>query len=89
MDPAAALPALLATARAAWVFGSRVRGDARPDSDLDVRLEAMTSFRNLAVHRDGDTDLAVVETILRERLDELLAFAALVLRLDAEPPGDA
>jgi predicted nucleotidyltransferase len=26
----------LSQVRAAWVFGSRARGDARPDSDLDV-----------------------------------------------------
>lgn len=38
MDLADAIRMHLPQARAAWVFGSRVRGDARPDSDLDVAI---------------------------------------------------
>lgn len=57
------------------------------EPDLGERLEAMTAFRNIAVHRYGDVDLAIVELVVRDRLDDLLAFAALVLRLGDEATG--
>lgn len=42
------------------------------------RMKAMVGFRNLAVHQYQELDLAIVESILRKDLDELLAFAAVV-----------
>ena len=38
MDLSALIRDCLPAARAAWLFGSRVRGDARPDSDTDLAV---------------------------------------------------
>ena len=54
------------------------------DAPLSVRLEAMTHFRNLAVHRYGALDLAIVEDMIRRDVDDLLAFSDRILDLDAD-----
>jgi uncharacterized protein YutE (UPF0331/DUF86 family) len=50
-------------------------------ADLAARLRAMARFRNLLVHLYQRVDPARVHAILRERLPDLRAFAAAVVRL--------
>jgi uncharacterized protein YutE (UPF0331/DUF86 family) len=45
--------------------------------ELSTKLQAMVGFRNVAVHRYHELSLAVLRTILDERLGDLLAFADL------------
>ena len=54
-------------------------------ADLAGRLKRMVGFRNVAVHDYQALNLAIVDTIVRERLDDLLAFAARAVRLRAPP----
>lgn len=56
-------------ARAGWL-----------ESNLADRLSRMAGFRNVLVHGYDDVDLAVVEDIVRNRLDDLLEFVAVVSR---------
>ncbi len=50
-------------------------------SALTTRLKAMVGFRNIAVHDYQRLSLDIVEAILRDGLDDLLAFARLALAL--------
>jgi uncharacterized protein YutE (UPF0331/DUF86 family) len=43
--------------------------------DLGERLQKIIGFRNLAVHRYRDLDLAIVRDVIATRLDDLLLFA--------------
>ena len=53
-------------------------------ADLTPSLCAMAGFRNILVHGYGTVDLAIVEEILRDHLDDLLAFVnAVRTRLNA------
>lgn len=45
---------------------------------LELPLHRMIGFRNVLVHGYESVDLAVVEDIARNRLDDLLAFASAV-----------
>ncbi|HVR09822.1 MAG TPA: DUF86 domain-containing protein [Thermoanaerobaculia bacterium] len=45
---------------------------------LELPLHQMVGFRNVLVHGYDEVDLAVVEDVARHRLDDLLAFAAVV-----------
>ncbi len=56
-------------ARAGWL-----------DDGLAGQLSRMAGFRNVLVHGYDDVDLAVVEDIVRHRLDDLLQFVAVVSR---------
>jgi uncharacterized protein YutE (UPF0331/DUF86 family) len=56
-------------ARAGWLDGT-----------LADQLSRMAGFRNVLVHGYDDVDLAVVEDIVRNRLDDLLEFVASVSR---------
>lgn len=56
-------------ARAGWL-----------DGPLADQLSRMAGFRNVLVHGYDDVDLAVVEDIVRHRLDDLLQFVTLVGR---------
>lgn len=56
-------------ARAGWL-----------DATLADQLSRMAGFRNVLVHGYDDVDLAVVEDIVRNRLDDLLEFVASVSR---------
>jgi uncharacterized protein YutE (UPF0331/DUF86 family) len=48
------------------------------DPVLAQRLSRMAGFRNILVHGYGDVDLAVVEDVVRNRLDDLLQFVEAV-----------
>lgn len=48
------------------------------DPEFGTRLERMVGFRNLAVHRYQELNLDIVEAVIRENLDDLLAFARAV-----------
>ena len=43
-------------------------------SDLSARLQRMVGFRNIAVHHQ-DLDLDIAESVIRDGLEDLLAFA--------------
>lgn len=45
------------------------------DGPLAERLAQMVGFRNILVHEYEDLDLAIVQRIVRENLDDLLDFA--------------
>jgi len=49
------------------------------DAPLARQLERMCGFRNVAVHDYAALDLAIVKTIVRERLPDLERFAARML----------
>lgn len=48
---------------------------------LSDRLQRMIGFRNVAVHQYQTLQLAIVETVLRRDLDDLLAFCKTVAHL--------
>ena len=50
---------------------------------LESPLHRMIGFRNVLVHGYESVDLAIVEDIARNRLDDLLAFASAVRELIA------
>lgn len=50
------------------------------DPVLARRLSQMAGFRNVLVHGYGEVDLAVVEDVVRNRLDDLLHFVQAVQR---------
>ena len=45
------------------------------DLGLAARLQRMVGFRNLAVHRYRELVIAIVQAVIRDGLDDLLAFA--------------
>jgi uncharacterized protein YutE (UPF0331/DUF86 family) len=51
------------------------------DSDLAGRLSRMVGFRNIAVHQYHKLDIEIVEAVIEKRLDDLLEFSAIALRL--------
>jgi len=58
-------------------------------ADLGKRLRGMVGFRNLAVHQYREIDLDIVESVIRENLDDLLNFGQIAGRfLGAINPGD-
>jgi uncharacterized protein YutE (UPF0331/DUF86 family) len=57
------------------------------DAGLAQRLCRMVGFRNVAVHGYRDLDRAVVESIAAKSLDDLRAFARLVMTRFGFVPG--
>ncbi len=49
--------------------------------DASARLQRMIGFRNIAVHQYQTLELAIVQAILRDDLDDLLAFCQTIARL--------
>ena len=52
----------------------------RLDADLAGRMRRMVGFRNVAVHDYQRLNLEIVRRIVRDHLDDFLAFARLLLR---------
>jgi uncharacterized protein YutE (UPF0331/DUF86 family) len=50
------------------------------NADLVGRLQKMVGFRNVAVHRYRDLDIAVLGSVIRHDLDDLLRCTELVVR---------
>ena len=48
--------------------------------DLADRMERMAGFRNVAVHDYRKLDLALVEDVICNRLDDLLGFSRTALK---------
>ncbi len=46
------------------------------DEELADNLRRMAGFRNLAVHRYAEIEGAIIESIVRDRVDDLRRFAA-------------
>ncbi len=42
--------------------------------DLALRLKKMVGFRNIAVHVYHDLDIAIIESVIRKGLDDLVSF---------------
>lgn len=65
------------------LFGLLARG-GWIEAALAATLSRMAGFRNILVHGYDEVDLAVVEDVVRHRLDDLLAFVkAIDIRLRA------
>lgn len=47
--------------------------------DLSLRLQKMVGFRNIAVHNYATLDMAVVHSIVEERLEDFREFARLLI----------
>jgi len=62
------------------LFDLLVRGD-RLTPDLASTLRDMVGFRNVLVHGYQEVDLGVVEDVLRNHLEDLLAFVSAIRRL--------
>lgn len=50
-------------------------------ADLAERLQRMVGFRNVAVHRYRDLDVAIIASVITRDLDDLLVFTERVARL--------
>lgn len=50
------------------------------DEDLNAVLKSTVGFRNILVHEYRALDPTIVDSIIRERLDDLLAFANLAVK---------
>ncbi len=50
------------------------------DASLSDRMKRMVGFRNVAVHDYQRLSLDIVRSIVRERLDDFIEFARVVLR---------
>jgi uncharacterized protein YutE (UPF0331/DUF86 family) len=62
------------------VFRLLAAGELIP-ADLAERLQRMVGFRNVAVHRYRDLDVAIIASVITRDLDDLLAFTERVARL--------
>ena len=53
-------------------------------SDLSERLKRMIGFRNLAVHEYSALSLEIVESIVKENLNDFLAFTSIIIRSNSK-----
>jgi uncharacterized protein YutE (UPF0331/DUF86 family) len=49
-------------------------------SDLSARAQKIVGFRNIAVHRYRDLDVAMLASVIRSDLDDLLSFSECIAR---------
>lgn len=52
----------------------------RLEPELGRHLESMVGFRNIAVHNYTEINMAIVRSILSERLDDMRTFARLLIQ---------
>jgi uncharacterized protein YutE (UPF0331/DUF86 family) len=52
--------------------------------ELSRKLKKMVGFRNIAVHEYQDIDIEIVRSVIRDGLDDLLAFTDRVLEWDRQ-----
>ena len=52
--------------------------------ELGRKLKKMVGFRNIAVHEYQDIDIKIVRSVIRDGLDDLLAFTDRVLEWDRQ-----
>lgn len=56
------------------------------DLELGRLLCRMVGFRNVAVHEYRKLDLGIADSVIRERLDDLLLFSRLMIQRDGTDP---
>ena len=63
--------------------------DGVVDRELARALEGMVGFRNVAVHEYRDLDLATVEAVVSDHVEQLQRFALAILNALADADGPA
>lgn len=51
------------------------------DPELGTKLKKMVGFRNLVVHRYAELNLDIVEAVIRNGLEDILAFGQAILAI--------
>jgi len=51
------------------------------EEPLNRRMQSMVGFGNIAIHRYQEIEIPILQAILEHRLDDLRAFAALLVKL--------
>lgn len=59
------------------------------DDRLATRLKKMVGFRNVAVHQYQDLDIAVVESVIRTDLNDLIRFTEVAIEWATNEDGEA
>lgn len=54
--------------------------------DLSRRMQAMVSFRNVAIHDYQKLNLEVVKSILENHLNDFRAFSSAIINREAQRP---
>ena len=57
-----------------WFFGSRVKGDVRPSSDLDVAIELVRPPVQGVDESGGTASWFMIEQVWREELSNIVGF---------------
>lgn len=59
-----------------------LRANGHLDSELTAAMKRMVGFRNVAIHEYDTLNLDMVKAIITQRLDEVLKFGQLMLKLE-------
>ncbi|MDR4482418.1 MAG: HepT-like ribonuclease domain-containing protein [Nitrospirales bacterium] len=54
------------------------------DDELSQAMKRMVGFRNVAIHEYDKLNLDIVKAIVTQRLDDVLRFGQLMLKLEGE-----